>query len=251
MKTLNRFIKESLQCKAIYNESLLDDEEDLINNSSIEIIEKFIKDNYKVSGKLDIKESNNIYIVNCNGDVRIKNDKITQLTNGFFEWGEVKGYFSCSYCKSLTSLQGAPKKVGEDFDCRKCTSLKSLQGAPEKVGRSFYCSICTLLKDLTGAPEKVGRNFDCSYCESLTSLEGAPEKVGGSFDCDNCKSLTSLEGAPKEIGWSFYCFGCELLTSLEGAPKKVGGDFDCRKCGIQFTKEDIEKVSKVKGKIIV
>ena len=62
MKTLNQYIKESLLCKAIYNESILDDEEDLINNSSIEIIEKFIKDNYNVTGKLDIKESNNIYI---------------------------------------------------------------------------------------------------------------------------------------------------------------------------------------------
>ena len=120
MKTLNQYIKESLRSKAIYNESILDDEEDLINNSSIEIIKKFIKDNYNVTGKLDIKESNNIYVVNCDSDVRIKNDKITQLTNDFFEWGVVKGYFSCSYCASLTSLEGAPEKVGGRFYCRKC-----------------------------------------------------------------------------------------------------------------------------------
>ena len=153
MKTLNQYI----------NESILDDEDELVTNSSTEIIKNFIDDNYKVSGKLDIKESNNIYIVNCNGDVRIKNDKITQLTNSFFEWGEVKGAFSCYECKSL----------------------KSLQGAPKKVGRSFYCS------------------------------------------------------------------DCESLTSLEGAPKKVGGDFGCNDCKIKFTEDDVKKVSKVKGKIIV
>ena len=142
MKTLNLYIKESLQCKAIYNESLLDDEEDLINNSSIEIIEKFIKDNYNVTGKLDIKESNNIYIVNCNSDVVIKNNKITQLTNEFFEWGVVKGNFYCFECKSLTSLEGAPKEVDGDFYCSYCESLKSLEGAPEKVRGCFYCYGC-------------------------------------------------------------------------------------------------------------
>ena len=144
MKTLNQYIKESLLCKAIYNESILDDEEDLINNSSIEIIEKFIKDNYNVTGKLDIKESNNIYIVNYNGDVRIKNDKITQLTNDFFEWGVVKGDFYCFGCKSLKSLQGAPKKVDGGFYCYNCASLTSLEGAPEKVGGRFYCRKCKI-----------------------------------------------------------------------------------------------------------
>ena len=163
MKTLNRFIKESLQCKAIYNESLLDDEDELTIKSPIEIIKSFIDDNYNVTGKLDIKESNNIYIVNCRSLVEVKNKEIFQLTNGFFKWGVVKGNFSCSYC--------------------------------------------TLLKDLTGAPEKVGRSFYCSHCTSLTSLQGAPKKVDGDFGCNDCK--------------------------------------------IKFTEDDVKKVSKVKGKIIV
>ena len=228
MKTLNQFIKESLLCKAIYNESILDDEEDLINNSHIEIIEKFIKDNYKVAGKLNIKEVDNKYIVDYRGNVEVSNIKIEQLTNGFFEWGKVGG-FSCSFCESLKSLQGAPKEVGRDFSCSSCKSLTSLQGAPERVGGSF----------------------SCSYCESLTSLEGAPEKVDGYFNCGSCTLLTSLQGAPEKVGGCFYCFECKSLTSLEDAPEKVGGSFDCRKCGIQFTKEDIEKVSKVRGKIFI
>ena len=206
MKTLNQYIKESLLCKAIYNESILDDEDDLINNSSIEIIKKFIKDNYNMTGKLDIKESNNIYIVNCNGDVEVSNIKIEQLTNDFFEWGVVKG----------------------DFYCFGCKSLKSLQGAPKKVDGHFYC-------------------FGCA---SLTTLQGAPEKVGGSFNCSNCKSLKSLKGAPEKVDGSFICSYCESLTSLKGAPKEVGENFNCNHCKIQFTKDDVKKVSKVKGEII-
>ena len=207
MKSLNQYIKESLLCKAIYNESILDDEDELTSNSPIEIIKSFIDDNYKVAGKLDIKESNNIYVVNCDSDVRIKNDKITQLTNDFFEWGVVKGYFNCSYCDSL----------------------KDLQGAPKKVGGSFLCNCCESLKDLTGAPKKVDRNFYCYECASLTSLDGAPKEVDGDFDCYECKSL----------------------KTLQGAPEKVGGDFYCYECKIKFTEDDVKKVSKVKGKIIV
>ena len=148
MKTLNQYIKESLRskaiynesllCKVIYNESILDDEEDLVNNSPIEIIEKFIKDNYKVVGKLNIKEVDNKYIVDYRGNVEVSNIKIEQLTNEFFKWGKVGGSFSCSFCESLTSLQGAPKKIDGSFDCDNCESLTSLQGAPKKVGWDFY-----------------------------------------------------------------------------------------------------------------
>ena len=85
----------------------------------------------------------------------------TDLINGKlpFKFGRVDGYFDCDGCPSLTSLEGAPQKVGRDFYCSHCTSLTSLKGAPQEVGRNFYC-----------------RN-----CPSLTSHEGAPKKVGGKF----------------------------------------------------------------------
>ena len=41
--------------------------------------------------------------------------------------------FDCGGCHSLTSLKGAPKKVGGDFSCFNCKSLTSLKGAPKKV----------------------------------------------------------------------------------------------------------------------
>jgi transcription elongation factor Elf1 len=93
---------------------------------------------------------------------------------------------------------------------------------------------------------KVGGYFDCSYCDSLKSLEGAPKEVGGRFECENCKSLTSLEGAPNKVGGHFNCVHCTSLKTLEGAPKEVGGIFRCGKCGMQFTVNDVKKVSNVK-----
>ena len=85
----------------------------------------------------------------------------TDLINGKlpFKFGRVDAFFDCAGCTSLTSLEGAPQKVGGDFDCYNCTSLTTLEGAPQKVGGAF----------------------SCSDCPSLTSLEGAPKKIGGKF----------------------------------------------------------------------
>ena len=95
----------------------------------------------------------------------------------------------------------------------------------------------------------VGGYFNCPMCNYLKSLEGAPEKIGGDFNCSGCPGLTSLEGAPKEVVWDFNCSMCESLKSLKGAPKEVGGDFICWCRRVKFNKDDVKKVSNVKGKI--
>jgi hypothetical protein len=38
----------------------------------------------------------------------------------------------------LTSLEGAPEKVGKDFDCTN-NQLINLEGAPKEVGKNFNC----------------------------------------------------------------------------------------------------------------
>ena len=86
---------------------------------------------------------------------------------------------------------------------------------------------------------------------SLTNGSFVWTNIKGDFICDECNSLTSLKGAPKEVKGSFYCYNCDSLTSLKGAPKEVWGDFNCYQCGIVFTTDDVEKVSKVRGKIQV
>ena len=215
------------------NESLLDDEDVLMKDTSNEVIKneilKFLKENYFRSAKFKIskKPINGKYIVDCTTSLEVENRNITSLTNKYFVFGVVNGYFYCSFCDPLTSLEGAPKKVDGNFNCIRCDSLTSLKGAPKEVGGSF----------------------SCSYCNSLTSLKGAPKEVGGSFYCFNCNSLTSLEDAPKKVGRDFKCYDCKSLTSLKGAPEKVGRDFNCRNCKIQFTVDDVKKVSKVKGEI--
>ena len=122
--------------------------------------------------------------VDYEGDILFEN-YTSSLTNGIFQWGKVGGVFNCSHCKSLKTLEGAPKEVGGYFECSHCTSLKTLEGAPEKVGWSFFCKDCNSLKSLEGAPKEVGWEFDCSRC-------------GTQFTEDDVKKVSNVK---KEI----YC----------------------------------------------
>ena len=215
-------------------ESLFDIEDNIDNmdESIREEIKHFLKDNFKTNSTYQISKKPNKdgkFEVLSNGTVSIKNEHITSLTNGLFIWTNIKGNFNCSECNLLTSLEGAPREVRGSFFCDQCNILTSLEGAPKEIGGDFYCD----------------------HCDSLISLEGAPEKVGGSFYCSRCDSLISLEGAPKEVRGAFYCENCTSLTSLAGAPKVVGGNFSCRVSCKEFSKEDVKKVSNVKGNIIV
>ena len=146
----------------------------------------------------------------------------------------------------------SPITVNYGGDITFKTNITSLTNGIFQWGETigdFQCNNCASLKSLDGSPKEVGGNFECYNCDSLKSLEGAPNKVGGWFDCSNCDSLKSLEGAPKKVGGKFYCMECHSLKSLEGAPKEVGGDFYCKDCGVQFTEDDVKKVSNVKNKI--
>ena len=96
---------------------------------------------------------------------------------------------------------------------------------------------------------KVKGDFNCSWCDLLESLKGAPKEVDY-FYCGKCKNLTSLKGVPEVVERVFSC-RLTSITSLEGCPKVVGGNFVCNDCETVFTEEDVRKVSKVKGDIIV
>ena len=70
----------------------------------------------------------------------------------------VDGDFFCNG-NNLTSLEGAPKTVGENFYCNN-NLLTSLQCAHITVGGDFYCSF-NKLTSLVGAPKSVGEDFIC------------------------------------------------------------------------------------------
>ena len=154
-------------------ESLLDD--DLIDKPDKIIkdeIKAFLKANYKGSIKISRKPNvDGKYEVSSTKSIRVKNYNITSLTNGMFIWSTVDGYFDCNYCRSLKSLEGAPKEVGKGFRCSNCNSLKSLEGAPEKVGWGFYCHSCNSLESLEGAPKEVGGNFHCYDCAGKFTIK--------------------------------------------------------------------------------
>ena len=198
-------------------ESLLDDEDIFYRtNSDKKVIEGWIRDNYRIRDKLTISDD---LIVDCSGSVDVRYKNITSLTNGLFRWGNVGGNFTCGYTQ-ITSLKGAPGKVGKNFDCSGCNNLKTLEGAPEEVGMHFWCNACDGLETLEGSPENVGDGFECSGCNSLTSLEGSPKKVGGYFNCSYCGGLTSLKGAPEKVGSCLYCKHCKNLKIVDSERKK-------------------------------
>jgi len=115
---------------------------------------------------------------------------------------DVEGDFDCSY-RNLTSLQGVRFGVVKGYFNCSDNYITSLGGAPQRVGGSFWCSHNSLTS-LKGAPPEVGGGFYCRN-NSLTSLEGAPQRVRGNFECD-VNSLTSLEGAPQRVEGRFYCY---------------------------------------------
>ena len=165
-----------ISLKEYLTEGILDIEDNLDKSYIKTQIEEFIKENYWIKGQLKMNSVNGIYMVDCTNDVVVKNKDIKSLTNGFFEWGEVNGFFKCSYCDKLQSLEGAPKKVDKSFYCVGCNSLQSLEGAPEKVNRDFYCNVCISLKSLKGAPKEVKRDFYCFSCKKQFTKEDV-EKV--------------------------------------------------------------------------
>ena len=148
------------------------------------------------------------------------------------------GDIDCSYNK-LTTLRGAPQKIGGSFRCFG-DELTSLKGAPQEIGGDFICAN-NELTTLEGAPQKVGGSFDCSNNE-LTSLKGASQEIGGGFDC-SFNNLTTLEGSPQKVGRNFVC-SFNNLTSLKEAPQEISGGFNC-KSNKNLPKEEIIKYLKV------
>ena len=71
----------------------------------------------------------------------------------------VTGDFLCDSNPNLTSLNGAPKKVGRDFECYDNPGLTSLEGAPDWVGGNFYCNNNPRLRSLEGIGEVKGEIY--------------------------------------------------------------------------------------------
>ena len=115
--------------------------------------------------------------VDVDGDVMLYNKELSELP---LKFGEVSGSFHCNYNK-LTSLEGAPSRVGDNFNCED-----------------------NYLTTLEFAPSGVGGNFNCEW-NKLTGLEGGPKEVGGGYIC-NHNALISLSGVPIKVGSGEFWF---------------------------------------------
>lgn len=148
------------------------------------------------------------------------------LTNCCFQWlfdpetglVNVQGNFTCSGDKKGQGLRGV--RFGEVTGDFRCSSigLTSLDGAPRKVGKSFSCSR-NVLTSLEGGPEEVGRDYICSN-NQLTNLEGAPDIIPGDLFCDGNR-LETFIGGPQRIYGRLVATG-NPVQSLEGMPITVG-----------------------------
>ncbi len=173
--------------------------------------------------------------VNDRGEVEVekglnvggKLGDITEFPEFPVKFADTKDHFICIFSASLTSLEGAPSRVGGNFSCHGCTRLTSLEGAPSHIGGYF----------------------SCSNCDSLTSLKGAPFHVEGSFSCRECENLTSLEGAPSHVGGDFFYDGCPNISQEEKTFHKNTPDlfFDWLKTGLSFEEYQTKYSAKIKG----
>ena len=87
--------------------------------------------------------------VNVFGNVNIP-EHYTEIP---FQFNIVSGNFDCSYTR-ITSLQGAPREVGENFVCA-FTYIDSLRGAPREVGVNIICGFT----NIRGKPDTTGINI--------------------------------------------------------------------------------------------
>ena len=148
-------------------------------------------------------------------------DKLTLNKDGSYDYDG-----DCNLSKlKLVEITIQFNKIAGHFSCVE-NKLTSLKGGPKIVKGSFWCSFNNL-KTLEHCPESIGGSFICNY-NKLTSLEYCPKIVNGRFLCDN-NNLTSLEYCPKIVKESFWCNDNKT----------------------KFTKEDVEKVCKVGGDIVV
>ena len=88
--------------------------------------------------KYDIRNYtiNDDFTVDVNGEVDLYRKNLTEFPD-YIQFGVVKGGFDCRN-NTLTSLKGAPKKVGGVFDCS-YNKLTSLEGVPKEVEGNFHC----------------------------------------------------------------------------------------------------------------
>lgn len=171
--------------------------------------------------------------VDVDGDVRLSvymeqgvfQDLFIELTKLPIKFGTVTGCFLCEGTQ-ITTLEGFPKIVLDDFMICGNRNLQNLIGGPIRVDGQYDCIDCNLTS-LEGAPKRVEGEFWCSG-NNLTDLKHSPSFVK-SFDCSDMTTLTSLVGSPREVK-NFFDFENTSVSNFDGAPERIGGRLSFEGC---------------------
>lgn len=236
----------------LYLESLLDGEDDLASDDKF-IIEEFLKKNYMPPKNGFVINDDNT--VDVKGDLLLKSKELEYLTNGFFKFNKVDGFFSIEL-SNIKSLEGGPRIVVGDFLCNWCKNLTSLEGAPEMLGKAglkgkstFNCSNCENLKSLKGIPSRSINsttptfNIRASHNKSLISIDlDYIKELNGSLYLEMNQNLSSLKGCPQNV-YCFSCSSCDGLKDLVGAPKECDR-FNASECDDLLSLKGCPEVSR-------
>ena len=230
-------------------ESLLDDEDELLDDGPLEIFE-WLKDNYIWYGggsqprdfkSLNFKKVGKKYIVSLStdcGHMSLTNKELKTITNGKFEFGEMF-MFKCSD-SSIESLDGAPKQAvyfyAENCKIKDLYLDKSHTHENVKITENNHlksvnldCNCNTVFADncpqlteikINNLGKASLRNYNANSrgltvpkCKSLKTIyiDGVYNELY--IDCNTCKSLTSIYSS---CGVRYIdCHRCSKLEKLD------------------------------------
>lgn len=179
-------------------ESLLDDENDLINNKSIEehLIKKWFEEN------------SNFLVQNC--QLKVNGNDVEVIGNLTFN---NKTNFRSPILKKFHF-----KKITGKFTITGMNKKKNYW-LPEEISGDFIMLLCNMesLNDIP-FPKKITEDIQIIACHKLKNLNGLPDKVKNLLLKE--LDILNLDGCSKEITEDLIITGCNIL-SFKGFPNKV------------------------------
>lgn len=228
-----------IDLKKYIKESLLDDEEDLIDRVNTKfLVEEWLK-KYNVKNYRLQERSDGFFEINVKGSVRIWG--LMEDFPEYIKFGRVTGNFSISD-SSLTSFEGFPRSVGI-LKISNCKLPDTLEGISKEITGELQLGTLDI-KSLKGLPDKI-KKVTIGYCSKLISLEGLPKTIT-SLELYSCFSLISLEGCPSNIN-DLTINNCPYIISLEGIAKRVN-KLELWNLGSEFTADEVKKYCSYKIK---
>ncbi len=127
------------------------------------------------------------------GDLDLSDMQLTELPD--LSTVTVEGSFNCAMNK-LTSLKGAPRKVGKNFICSS-NKITSLEGGPIEVGGCYSC-FNNKLQSLKGCARFVGEIFDCRD-NNIQIWNDYPQSFSAILFNEKCQSEPDEEPISDEM----------------------------------------------------